>query len=370
MSHLKVMALSLVAMCSLVIASAEPTAPGATPPPAKPKPMVLKTPIQDVVAERLAKQIIAASPMADPKDAAARDVAAGKLAECSELIEAAGSRILWGGFNPAQGYDPEAYRLIDTSDDTAFQLTELNPAVWAKLYLSTFMFKGTYSVRREGRFTVLELDAQFRAGLDPGEYPYPFWHNPNKWTAYVNAEKVALVFSTGRLVSAMRVAPDPLSLNLIKRDWDARWTWTNEKGEPQPRVALFSYLFSKDNPHVADLDASYRRLETTFREQNCMSCHEPDNRSRINDLLLLNYPNQALIARRSLVAVLEENKMPPGNELAHEPTGIQDDAVRQELIGLAREFEKRADAAFAYERLRRATTDQNGPGAMAPEATP
>lgn len=340
-------------------------------PKAKPKPMVLKKPIQDIVAERIAKQLIAASPVVDPANAAARDEAGCRLADCADLMEAAGTRILWGGFNPAQGYDPDAYRLIDTSDDTAFQLTELNPTVWAKLYLSTFMFKGAYTMRTEGRFTVLELEAEFRGKLDPGEYPYPFWHNPNKWTAYVNAEKVALVFSSGRLLSAMRVAPDPLSLKLIKRDWDAQWTWTNEKGEPQPRVALYSYLFSKDNPHVADLDASYRRLEKTFRDQNCLSCHEPDNRSRINDLLLLNYPNQALIARRSLVAVLEDNKMPPGNELAHEPTGIQDEAVRKELITLAQEFERTADAAFAYERLKKATAPGGNDGAPPPvKATP
>jgi hypothetical protein len=233
------------------------------------------------------------------------------------------------------------------------------------------MFDGTHEVRREGSLTVLELNAQFRAGLDAGEYPYPFWHSPNKWTAYVNAEKVALVFSAGKLVSAMRVSPDPLSLKLIKRDWDAQWHWTDENGDPQPRVTLYSYLFSKDNPHVSALDASYRALEGKFREQNCMSCHEPDNRSRINDLLLLNYPNQALVARRSLVAVLEENQMPPGNELADEPTGLQDEGVRAELIRLAKAFEKQADAAFAYEQLHQATVPLNGPGAAnVPEAMP
>ncbi len=334
----------------------------ATPTP-KPKPLVLVEPIQDMIAKRIASQLVKASPMADPGDPAARDAAAAKLAACADLIDAAGSRILWGGFNPAQGYDPESYRLIDTSDDTAFQLTELNPMVWAKLYLSTFMFKGGYEIRTEGPLTVLELDVQFRASLDAGEYPYPFWHTPNKWTAYVNAEKIALVFSSGRLLSAMRVSPDPLSLKLIKRDWDAQWHWTDQNGEPQPRVTLYSYLFSKDNPHVAALDASYRALEGKFREQNCMTCHEPDNRSRINDLLLLNYPNQALVARRSLVAVLEENKMPPGNEIAHEPTGITDEAVRQELVELAHAFEKQADAAFAYERAHAASATAMPSGA-------
>jgi hypothetical protein len=312
--------------------------------------MVLETPVEKVLAERLAKKIIAASPVADPADAKARDAAGEKLAACTELLDAAGTRILWGGFNPDQGYDPQAYRLDDRSHDDYFQLTEFNPMVWAKLYLSTFMFPGPYTIRQEGRFTVLEIDAQFRGGLDAGEYPYPFWHSPNKWTAYMNAQKVMLVFEPGRLVASMRVSPNPLSVNLIKRPWDTKWTWTNEKGEPQPRVSLFTYLFSKDNPHIADLDKTYRALEAQFRAQECTLCHAPDNQSRINDLLLLNYPNQALVMRRTLVAVLEDNQMPPGNRIAQEPTGIQDPHVREDLIKLAKAFEEEADAAFAFER--------------------
>lgn len=331
-----------------------PSSPPATQPEKKKVPMNLKVPVEAMLAERIAKQIVAASPVADPADAKARDAAAEKLGACKDLLEAAHSRILWGGFHPEQGYDPSAYRLHDRSREDFFQLTELNPMIWAKLYLSTFMFPGPYSVRQEGRFTVLELDAKFRGGLDAGEYPYPFWHSPNKWTAYMNAEKVILIFEPGRLVASMRVSPNPLSVRLIKRQWDTKWVWTNDKGEPQPRVSLFSYVFSKDNPHVAELDRSYRALESAFRDQNCMTCHAPDNQSRINDLLLLNYPNQALVMRRSLVTVLEDNQMPPGNELAHEPTGLQDPEVLKTLIKLAKEFEKQADDAFAYEQLREA----------------
>lgn len=332
-------------------AEAEPSKPVEAGKPAKAtKPTLPARPMQELIAEEIAEQIIAASPMVDPADPKARDEASRKLGECERLVEAAGDRILWGGFNPSQGYHPDAYRLVDTTDHTANQLTELNPMVWAKLYLSTFMFKGTYSVKTESPLTIVELDVQFRTGLDAGEYPYPFWHNPNKWTAYVNADKIALVFGSGRLLSALRISPDPVSLKLIKRDWDAQWQWTDAEGNPQPRVALYSYVFSKDNPHVKALDASFRAMESKFREQNCMTCHEPDNRGRINDLLLLNYPNQALVARRSLVAVLERNQMPPGNEIAHEPTGIQDADVLKELVRLARDFEKQADAAFAYEQ--------------------
>jgi hypothetical protein len=315
------------------------------------KPMVLAKSVTTMVAERIAKQVIAASPIADPNDAAARDLAGERLAQCKDLIEACPDKILWGGFNPAQGYDPEAYRLNEDSPIDYFQLTEFNPVVFSKLYLSTFMFSGKYEVRQEGKLTVLALDAQFRGGLDPGDYPYPFWHSPNKWTAYVNTFKVLMIFESGRLVAAMRQAPPPEALKLERRKWDARWTWTDEAGNPQPRVALFSYLFSKDNPHVAELDSSFRALEESFRAQNCLTCHSPDNRGRISDLLLLNYPNQSLVMRRTLVAVLEDNQMPPGSVTAEVPTGIQDRHALDEMIRLAKDFEAKADAALAYEQL-------------------
>lgn len=318
------------------------------------KPMTLSRSVTHMLAERIARQVIEASPLADPASAAARDEAAERLARCSDLIGAAPGKILWGGFHPQQGYDPRAYRLNESSPLDFYQLSEFNPVVWAKLYLSTFMFTGTYEITEQGDFTVLALDCQFRRGLDPGEYPYPFWHSPNKWTAYVHAEQVLMIFETGRLVASMRRSPPPESLRLVKRRWDAEWTWTDAAGNPQPRVALFSYLFSPDNPHIAELDASYRALEEQFRANNCITCHAPDNRGKINDLLLLNYPNQSLIMRRTLVTVLEANEMPPGDPIAGEPKGIQDRRVHRTLIELARDFERKADAAFAFEQSRRA----------------
>lgn len=303
-----------------------------------------------VLAERIARQVIAASPLADPADAAARDLAGAELAACKDLIDAADGTVLWGGFNPDQGYDPARYRLTRESPIDFVQLTEFEPVVWAKLYLSTFMFSGKYEILEENGLTILDLEAKFRGGLSPGDYPYPFWHSPNKWTAYMNSERLLLVFERRRLIAGMRKSPKPESLKLIRRPWDAKWNWLDAKGDPQPRVALFDYLFSKDNPHVAPLEASYRELESKFRAANCMSCHEPDNQSRINDLLLLNYPNQSLIMRRSIVKVFEDNYMPPGDKIAKEPEGVQDQKLLAELLKLAREFEKNADAAIAFDR--------------------
>lgn len=352
---------SVVAQTGPAHVHARQAAPGAEAPAQPPmpqitgKPMVLARSVTSVLAERIARAVIAASPVVDPTDAKARDIAAEKLAHCKELIDAAPNKILWGGFNPAQGYDPEAYRLNEDSPLEYLQLTELNPVVWSKLYLSTFMFSGGYEIIQQGKLTVLALDAQFRTGLDPGDYPYPFWHSPNKWTAYVNTHRVLMIFEAGHMIASMREAPPPESLRLEKRKWDARWTWTDEAGRPQPRVALFSYLFSPDNPHVTELDSSFRALEESFRAQNCITCHAPDNRGRMSDLLLLNYPNQALIMRRTLVAVLEANEMPPGSVTAEVPTGIQDRHALAEMVRLAKDFEKKADAALAFEQVRSAS---------------
>jgi hypothetical protein len=330
-----------------------PSSPTVLPPDFKAsKPTVLPQSVEYKLAEKIAKQIIEACPVAEPGDVHARDQAAEKLAACSELMKAAGDKILWGGFHPEQGYDPEAYRLTDMTQIQLYQLTEFTPEVWARLYLSTFMFTGTYEIKKSGRFTVLELDAKFRGDLPPGDYPYPFWHSPNKWTAYMMVQKVAFVFEPGRLLAALRVSPLPESVKQIRRPWDTKWSWTDEKGNPQPRVSLYSYMFSKDNPHVEGLEKTYREMEAEFRAQNCMQCHEPDNRSRMNDLLLMNYPNQALVMRKNLVTVLESNIMPPGSVLAHEPAGIQDQKVREHLLRLAKSFEKQADEALAFEKSR------------------
>lgn len=348
-SSLSVAVLGVASAHAAAQGDPSPAANAAAPPATAPT--VLSKSVSEMLAERIARQVIAASPVAAPDDIRARDAAAEKLAECSDLINAAHGEILWGGYNPEQGYSPSAYRLHALSPVTHFQLTEFNAKVWAKLYLSTFMFPGGFEIRKEGSALVLELEAKFRGDLPPGDYPYPFWHSPNKWTAYVNVEKIAMVFEDGRLVSALRVSPNPESLKQIRRKWDAKWNWVDEEGKAQPRVALFDYLFSKENPHVAGLEASFRALEERFRANNCLSCHEPDNRGRINDLLLLNYPNQALVMRRTLVTVLEANEMPPGSLTAGEAKGIKDRGVREELIKLAREFEKQADAAMAYEQL-------------------
>jgi hypothetical protein len=99
---------------------------------------------------------------------------------------------------------------------------------------------------------------------------------------------------------------------------------------------------SKTNPHVAELDKSYRKFEVKMREHSCTVCHSPSNTQEMNPLLLLNYPNQALALRHETLARIKSKTMPP-------PKGITDDKELSTMIKLAYEFAQVGDKALAYE---------------------
>ena len=63
-----------------------------------------------------------------------------------------------------------------------------------------------------------------------------------------------------------------------------------------------------------------------------------------------NYPPQALVARNSIIARLQQNNMPPAANDLGIPAGIVNDGDRQELIALAQEFKAAGDAALAFEK--------------------
>jgi mono/diheme cytochrome c family protein len=110
-----------------------------------------------------------------------------------------------------------------------------------------------------------------------------------------------------------------------------------------PYVALYRWLFSPSNPHVARLDAAYRTFEAEARSQNCVLCHSPANPVRVNPLWLINYPNQALTVRHEIVRLLQQKSMPP-------PGGIANSAQRKKLIARAKQFAELGDKALEYER--------------------
>jgi hypothetical protein len=324
--------------CATHEPAAAPPAPVAqSAPGAQSAPAVAENPFGEL-QQRIAHGLIERSPSASPSDLHARDAAGDALAHFADLQDALGDNILWGGFDPAQGYDPARCKL------TAF-----NPFVWSKLYLSTFMFSEPVTVKADGPRTILEVGARFRSGLDAGDYPYPFWHSAKKWQAYLDTRAVVLVFEDNIIVAGYRkVEPDP-GRAPANRKWDGHWQWEDAAGHPQPRVSLYTYLFSPKNPHVASLDKAYRALASRFRAQECLTCHSPDNTAQVSKLYMLNFPNQALTGRHELLSVLSKDSMPPLDDSTGRGAGLHDESTRASLYELARVFAAEGDAALAFE---------------------
>lgn len=277
-------------------------------------------------ATEVARAIVAACPLARPDDADAQRACAERLTDLAALRDVMAEPFVWGQQTRLWHYDP-----------AEFHTTRFNARVYRRMYLSLFSFPGGYSVEQVDDLTVVHLPYQFRNGLDPGAYPYPFWHRPQKWRDYQLATELLLVFRGGRMVGALRSAVRLLSRPHTERPWDNQWTWADGA---EPRVTLYRNFFSAANPHIGRVETSYRALEEALRPHNCVVCHRPDNTADASPLELFSYPNQALVSRHTIRQQLELNRMPPG-------LGIADAAERARLVGLARDFEAAADDALA-----------------------
>ena len=65
-------------------------------------------------------------------------------------------------------------------------LTQFGPDVFSASYLPLFMFNGKHQIAFDERQNLYRIDfvAAFRNRLQPGQYPYPFWHEEIKWSIY------------------------------------------------------------------------------------------------------------------------------------------------------------------------------------------
>lgn len=278
-----------------------------------------------------AQEMIDACPLADPADTEARDRAATLLARSALVRDAFAESFLWG--------TQRAPGLLRPQDSN---LTRFSPLVWRKMYLSLFMFPGDFRVERVEPYTVLHLPCRFRNGLDPGQYPYPFWHSAKKWESWEQCLELLFVFEKGKVLAILRSAEvDPVRSH-VARVWDGKWRWTGARSQAEPRVSLYRWILAAKNPHLKTVEAAYRALEDGMRKHQCALCHSPNNAAAMNPLRLLNYPNQALTERRQIVAQLEQNLMPPGG-------GIVSAAERKKLLALAKRFAETGDKALGFE---------------------
>lgn len=288
------------------------------------------------LARELREACSVANTIASRSPVAARDACADALTDLPSL-RALKEPVLWGGQPPGAG----AEDLLYTTN-----LTDFQPRVWRRMYLSTFMFEDADPiVRQDGDYTLVSVPVRFRNSLDAGEYPYPFWHSQNKWTSYERATHLVFVFDRdGKIPAVVRSETQDAARPHVERTFDGMWRWD---GGAQPRVVLYSYLFSADNPHVARLDAAYRALEEGLREHDCTMCHDPTNAGGAKHLELLSYPNQALAGRHDAVKQVERMFMPPA--MPGIAMGIPDAEMRADLIAKIREFADAGDAALAFD---------------------
>lgn len=311
----------------------------------------------EALARTLAAELKAQCPLADAADQAAFDRCRTHLFNGSRLKQSLAPFVLWG----RQHKDP-ATSLKDTN------LTQFAPDVWAGMYAPIFMFDGSAQVQwveSEKMFRV-KLGAAVRNRLAPGQFPYPFWHEPAKWSAYENANGMLLwLLPDARTIRAAQFtwADGPLAgvkVTPAKHEFEGKWVWTDAKGKTQPAVTLFDGQFSERNPYKAQLDKDYRAFAVSLRESQCFNCHVPDNPDKMKRLVLLQTPAHAAGEISRVLKSVREDRMP------RDETGIEkplDAKSRQVLLDLGATFEKTVQAAKRWEAS--ATADE---GTAAPTA--
>lgn len=248
-------------------------------------------------------------------------------------------------------------------------LTQFAPEVLSGMYMPLFMFDGSYSVSysEANGLYLARLGVGFRNRLQPGQFPYPFWHEADKWSTYENAK--AMLFwidpksRKARAVQFTRFgegAPAQPVQPVQTPAFDGKWLWTDAQGKTQPAVTLFDGLFSDANPYKQDLERSYRVLALSLRESQCLQCHVPNNPNRTPRLVLLQSPAHAAGEIKRLLKQVQSDRMPV-DEFGLEES--LDSGMKTLLLNRGREFERFVDMAHAWERAH-LTSSKAGVGSV------
>jgi hypothetical protein len=299
--------------------------------------------VEQLVAE-IARHAATACPLGSPSDQEALERCRTALYRGSPLRSSLAPIVIWG--RPS----PEGKRLKDTT------LTQFSPDVWSGLYAPLFMFTGDYELGFDAteRLFRARLRALFRNGLDPGLYPYPFWHDARKWNAYQTANGVTFWIDPAKLrVVAAQFSTDAAADPRLKSaprtppPFDGKWMWTDQAGVSQPRPALFVGLLRADNPYLAQIEGAYRVLAGELRKATCSECHEPENRDGMRRLVLMQTPVHAAGEIKRMMHAVREDKMPLDDTGLHRELDSQ---VKADLLKYGTEFEALIDAARDWEK--------------------
>ena len=302
----------------------------------------------DRAAATVAAELAQTCAMADPANEAALAACRSALYGDSQLRRQLQPIVMWG-----RQADPKR-ALKDT------HLTQFAPDVLTSMYLPLFMFNGDYKVDyhvQEGLYQI-RLRTAFRNRISPGQFPYPFWHEAQKWEMYENANELILWWdaktshvSTAQFTVHGANPPVRPTARVKPPVFDGHWAWTNERGRTQPAVSAFDGILRADNPHLMQVDAAYRNFALRLREGQCMDCHVPDNPDKMKKLVLLQTPVHAAAEIKRVLKSVLEDRMPRDEAGIEQPL---DGRAKAALLAEGAAFDRVLDQARQWEAEREA----------------
>lgn len=255
----------------------------------------------------LVRHTASVCPLTSSADQASLDRCRASLYGDSVLRRGLAPAVLWG--RPS----PDGKRLQDTN------LTRFAPDVLSGLYIPLFMLTGDYEIGFDAteRLYRARVPALFRNALDPGQYPYPFWHDAKKWADYEASNELTFWIDPAKvkivtIQFSARGRPDPRLRRApySRPPFDGKWLWTDAQGRSQPEPALFVGLMRRDNPYLDRLEDTFRVLAGELRKGTCHDCHAPDNYAASKRLVLMQTPAHAAGEISRIMQAVREDKMP------------------------------------------------------------
>ncbi len=294
-------------------------------------------------AQELSSELARICPQADPSDKSAFNNCRQGLFNNSAFKSSLPNYVLWGRQADAKA------ALKD------LKLTQFAPDVLTNMYVPLFMFDGNYTVAyvaSEGLYQI-RLHTAFRNQLEPGQFPYPFWHDANKWSMYENASEVILWWDpvadrikVAQFTALGGKAPLAPSTHVAMPAFDGKWTWSDATGKTQPVVSVFDGLFHAENPYLSQLDSAYKKFALKLRDGQCDQCHVPSNPDGMKKLVLFQTPAHAAGEIKRLLKSVREDKMPRDEFGIEQPLAH---GVKDALLGEGERFSELVDAARAWE---------------------
>jgi hypothetical protein len=291
----------------------------------------------------LIRQTATACPLTSPADQVALDRCRATLYGDSAFRRGLAPVVLWG--RPS----PDGKRLRDTN------ATQFGSDVLSGLYVPLFMFTGEYEISFDPteRLYRARVPALFRNALDPGQYPYPFWHDARKWADYQAANQVTFWIDPAKIkIVTMQFSaqgkPDPrlTSVPYAQPAFDGKWMWADAQGQTQPRPALFVGLMRSNNPYLGQLEGTFKDLAGELRKGTCHECHAPDNYAGMKRLILMQTPVHAAGEIKRIMRAVREDKMPLDDAGLYKE---MDPAIKAALLKYGTAFESVVDAAREWE---------------------